>query len=195
MLRQFLKDDGVIFISIDNAEISNLRILMDEIYGENCFVECIAWNKRIPKNDALIGNIHEYILIYKKSSSSNIKFTMRKDGLDDVYELLDKCRNKGVPIEETENKIRQLYKEKGLDRGVTLYNNLDSNYKLWGKINVSWPNGNTYGPTYEVLHPVTKKPVKMPDRGWRWKQDTFIELLKGSKTVLNSRQNPLCPSA
>jgi len=182
MLRQFLKDDGVIFVSIDNEEIGNLRILMDEIFGGNCFVECIAWNKRIPKNDALIGNIHEYILIYKKSVTANIKFTMRKDGLDEVYELLDRCKYKDVTIEDTEKKIRQLYKERGFDRGVTLYNNLDENYKLWGKINVSWPNGNTFGPMYEVLHPITEKPVKIPDRGWRWKQETFDELLNDGGT-------------
>ena len=40
---------------------------------------------------------------------------------------------------------------------------------------MSWPNANTFGPRYEVLHPKTLKPVKIPDRGWRWKEDTFNE--------------------
>ena len=38
---------------------------------------------------------------------------------------------------------------------------------------MSWPNADTFGPTYVVKHPKTKKAVKVPDRGWRWKQDTF----------------------
>lgn len=42
---------------------------------------------------------------------------------------------------------------------------------------MSWPNANTFGPRYDVLHPETKRPVKVPDRGWRWKQDTFNEQL------------------
>jgi adenine-specific DNA-methyltransferase len=54
---------------------------------------------------------------------------------------------------------------------------MDSNYKLWGKINVSWPNGQTYGPRYDVIHPVTNKPCKVPNRGWRWKKETFDKML------------------
>jgi adenine-specific DNA-methyltransferase len=38
---------------------------------------------------------------------------------------------------------------------------------------MSWPNQDTFGPRYEVLHPKTQKPVKVPDRGWRWKESTF----------------------
>ena len=38
---------------------------------------------------------------------------------------------------------------------------------------MSWPNANTFGPRYEVKHPKTGKPVKIPDRGWRWKEDSF----------------------
>jgi adenine-specific DNA-methyltransferase len=68
--RNLLKDDGVIFISIDEGEVANLKKLCDEIFGEDNFVECIAWNKRIPKNDKGIGNIHEYILLYVKDSTT-----------------------------------------------------------------------------------------------------------------------------
>ncbi|NJN34676.1 MAG: site-specific DNA-methyltransferase, partial [Saprospiraceae bacterium] len=45
------------------------------------------------------------------------------------------------------------------------------------RLNLSWPNGNTFGPTYDVLHPILKTPVKVPDRGWRWKKETFDSLL------------------
>ncbi len=173
--RDLLKDDGVIFISIDEVEVANLKKACDEIYGENNFVECIAWNKRIPKNDKGIGNIHEYILIYVKDSSISQVFTMRKDGLDDIYELIDKLRRNKTPINQAEQEIKKLYKKNDYDRGITLYNAFDENYRLWGKINMSWPNANTFGPTYEVLHPLTSKPVKMPDRGWRWKIETFDE--------------------
>lgn len=42
---------------------------------------------------------------------------------------------------------------------------------------MSWPNGNTFGPRYDVLHPITKKPVKVPDRGWRWSENTFNQVV------------------
>ncbi len=68
-----LRDDGVIFISIDDNEVTNLRKLCDEVFGEENFVECLIWKKRAtPPNDRNIGRIHEFILIYAKNIS-NIK--------------------------------------------------------------------------------------------------------------------------
>ncbi len=169
-----LRDDGVIFISIDDNEVTNLKKLCDEVFGEENFVDCITWNKRVPKNDNKgIGNIHEYILVYVKSQNNQRQFVMQKDGLDEVYELLDTLKKKKVPISEAENELKKFYNKKGFDRGITLYNNLDNNYQPWGKINMSWPNGETFGPRYDVLHPDTKKPTKVPDRGWRWNETTF----------------------
>lgn len=175
LARNLLKDDGVIFVSIDNNEQANLKLLMDEIFGEENFIECITWNKRVPKNDKGIGNIHEYILIYVKNSSLKHEFVMQKNGLEEIDELLKKLKKSKTSIKDAEYEIRRLYKKKGYDRGVTLYNSLDNNYKLWGKINMSWPNANTFGPTYEIKHPKTNKVVKVPDRGWRWKIETFNE--------------------
>lgn len=173
--RQLLKEDGVFFISIGNEEIHHLRKLCDEVFGENNFIECITWNKRIPKNDKGIGNIHEYIVIYVKDASFKHEFTMRKNGLEEIDNLITKLKSANTPLSEAEEEIRKLYKKKDYDRGITLYNSLDENYKLWGKINMSWPNANTFGPRYEIKHPMTGKPVKIPDRGWRWKEETFYE--------------------
>ncbi|MFE8153318.1 site-specific DNA-methyltransferase [Brenneria goodwinii] len=175
LARNLLTDDGVIFISIDNNEIDNLKKLCNEVFGENNFIECISWNKRVPKNDKGIGNIHEFILIYAKSASIPHEFVMRKDGLEEIYDLLEKLKKQNVPIPQAEGEIKKLYKKQGYDRGITLYNGLDESYRLWGKINMSWPNANTFGPRYEVPHPVSGRPVAIPDRGWRWKKETFDE--------------------
>ena len=176
--RDLLKDDGVIFISIDENELSQLKILCDEVFGEANFVECICWNKRVPKNDKGIGNIHEYILLYVKDSSLKHKFLMTKEGLDNIDELTEKLKRNNTPIFEAEQKVRKLYQKNDYDRGITLYNNLDDNYLLWGKINMSWPNQDTFGPDYEIPHPKTGRPVKIPDRGWRWKIETFNDAAK-----------------
>ena len=171
--RQLLRQDGVIFISIDDNEVHHLRKLCDEVFGEGNFIECITWNKRIPKNDKGIGNIHEYIMIYVKDFTFKHEFTMKKEGLEEIEDLLKKLKRKNTPISEAECELKKLYKKRGFDRGITLYNALTDEYRLWGKINMSWPNANTFGPTYQVIHPKTKKPVNIPDRGWRWKEETF----------------------
>ena len=173
--RKLMSDKGIIFISIDENEFSQIKLLCDEIFNENNFIECIVWNKRVPKNDKGIGNIHEYILTYAKSSDFKYKFMVLKDGLKDIDELLADCKKNGVSIEETETRLKKLYKKNNYDRAITLYNAVDENYRVWGKINMSWPNGNTFGPRYDVIHPITKKPVRIPDRGWRWSKATFFE--------------------
>lgn len=176
--KDLLADDGVIFISADDNEIENLKKMCDEIFSRSCFVDCITWNKRVPKNDNKgIGNIHEYILVYNKSSLSSRQFTMLKDGLQEIYDLLETLKKRKTPIEEAEKELRNLYSKKGYDRGITLYNNLDDNYEPWGKINMSWPNAETFGPRYDVIHPATNKPTKVPDRGWRWNETTFSSQL------------------
>lgn len=173
LAKNLLRDDGVVFIHIDDNEVHNLRLIMNEIFGEENFIECITWNKRVPKNDKGIGNIHEYVLIFVKNGSLNHEFLMQKNGLEEIDELVQKLKKRKTPLAEAEAEIQKLYNKKGYDRGITLYNSLDKDYRLWGKINMSWPNANTFGPRYDVTHPKTGKKAKVPDRGWRWKQDTF----------------------
>ena len=64
-----LRDDGVIFISIDDNEVANLRKLCDEVFGEENFVAQLVWERAYaPKNDAkYISNSHDYVLMYAKT--------------------------------------------------------------------------------------------------------------------------------
>ncbi|MDO9046870.1 MAG: site-specific DNA-methyltransferase [Methylobacter sp.] len=80
LARNLLKDDGVIFISIDDGEVSNLRKLCDEVFGEDNFVALIIWKKRsTPPNDKVIAAQHDYILVYTKSSISGLNLRKRSD--------------------------------------------------------------------------------------------------------------------
>lgn len=178
LAKNLLREDGVIFISIDNNEVNNLKSLCNEIFGEENFIECISWNKRVPKNDKGIGNIHEFVLVYVKDKSYQHEFIMQKDGLEDIDELLNALKKKKIPLVEAEFEVKKLFKKKGYDRGITLYNSLNDEYRLWGKINMSWPNADTFGPRYIVKHPKSGNPVKIPERGWRWKEDTFNDAAK-----------------
>lgn len=190
--RTLLSDKGVIFISVDENEFAQMKILCDEIFNENCFVECLIWNKRVPKNDKGIGNIHEYILLYAKQSDYKYKFMMPKDGLEDIAALMTECKKKKLSIQESEKLLRDLYKKKSYDRAITLYNAVDENYRVWGKINMSWPNGNTFGPRYDVLHPMTGNLVKVPDRGWRWSKETFNNVVDYDNVISRFDGSYIC---
>ena len=83
LARSLLSDEGVIFISIDDCEIVNLRKLCDEVFGEEMFAAQIIWKKRsTPPNDRVIGAQHDYILVYVKQSLS--AFNLRKRSDDQV---------------------------------------------------------------------------------------------------------------
>ena len=68
LAKQLLRDDGVIFISINDYEIHNLRKVCDEVFGMNNFVDCIIWCKKKGggQDDDYFAREHEYILCYKK---------------------------------------------------------------------------------------------------------------------------------
>jgi adenine-specific DNA-methyltransferase len=69
LARQLLREDGVIFVSIDDHEVHNLRLLMNEVFGEENFVDCIVWQKKVsPSNDAKwFSSDHDYLVVYAKS--------------------------------------------------------------------------------------------------------------------------------
>lgn len=85
LARNLLRDDGVIFISIDDSEQTNLKKICDEIFGEQCFMAQFIWDKKnsakgVPPKNMIVG-IHEYVLCYAKSSNAKLCGELRtKDG-------------------------------------------------------------------------------------------------------------------
>lgn len=67
--RNLLREDGVMFISIDDNEVNNLKKICDEIFGENGYVATIPWRKRVSKTDVPfnLSQDYEWILVYAKS--------------------------------------------------------------------------------------------------------------------------------
>lgn len=73
LARNLLSDDGVILISIDEHEHSNLLSIMNEVFGEANYIDSIVWNKKsgakgVPPRNMMV-NVHEYIVAYQKSSA------------------------------------------------------------------------------------------------------------------------------
>ena len=73
LLREFLRDDGAIFISIDDNEVHYLRMMMDEIFGAANFIATIVWQKKqSPQSDAInLSDMHDYVVTYAKRAKSN----------------------------------------------------------------------------------------------------------------------------
>lgn len=87
LARNLLREDGVIFISIDDNEAANLKLLLDEIFGEENFMSNIVWQKKYAAtNDAKgFSNLHDHIFVYQKSAKFQRKLLPRTLEMNKPY--------------------------------------------------------------------------------------------------------------
>lgn len=71
LLRRLLADDGAMFVSIDDNEVANLRLILDEVFGAMNFINNVVWQKKYsPQNDAKhLSAMHDHILVYAKNKN------------------------------------------------------------------------------------------------------------------------------
>ena len=89
LAKDLLRDDGVIFISIDDNEQAQLKLLCDEVFGQENFVANIIWHKRYAASNDSIGipSMHDYVLVYQKSQEFNRLLLPRTDKQDSLYKF------------------------------------------------------------------------------------------------------------
>lgn len=93
LARNLLKDDGVIFVSIDDNEVSNLRMIMDEIFGEENHVGVLKWKRKKQPSylHGHLGEVMEYILVYAKTIENLEKLSIEKRS--DLNTRIDNATN------------------------------------------------------------------------------------------------------
>lgn len=173
LLRRFLSYDGVIIVSIDDFEAHRLRHLLDEIFGGQNFIANLVWDKT-RKNDAKLFSVgHEYLLIYARSLQRlrELKTVWReqKPGAREIVEKWKVLKQQyGEDLGAIQESLRKWYKSLPKDhpsKKLSRYKWVDK-FGPWRDRDISWPGGG--GPRYDVIHPVTMKPCKIPESGWRF---------------------------
>nr|WP_318032605.1 site-specific DNA-methyltransferase [Mycoplasmopsis bovis] len=170
MAKQLLKEDGVIFVSIDDSEQAYLKVLMDEIFGEENFIACVPaiLNPSGRQVNTEIALTHEYILIY--------------GGVNFVPEELDN--------EYVINKLPEIYKNRNLETLVDnkgeywLQYTLENQSKKFNdknRPNLAYPifinkdeNHNLYHtiePTEKTIYTLWPKNVNGVQYVWRWSRE------------------------
>jgi hypothetical protein len=192
LLNKFLREDGVLFASIDENEFASLRLLFDELFGVANRVGTIVWKNATDNNPTNIASEHEYVLCYAKN----------KERLSKEW----KSTNLAV-------------KEKLLEIGsqlVARYESLEdlqSEYTRWYRKNKSqlWPfedykfidrggiftgmravhNPGKEGYRYDVIHPITGKPCEQPMMGYRFPKSTMDDLLAQKRIIFGDDETKL----
>ncbi|RYG17575.1 MAG: site-specific DNA-methyltransferase, partial [Chitinophagaceae bacterium] len=183
--KRLLSEKGVIFISIDDNEQAQLKMLSDEVFGEINFIGNLAWEKGKKGDSKFISVSHEYILIYVKSKavllSENVRWRKKKPGVDEVlfaYEEIKK-KNKADHL-RIRKEMMEWYKslpKTDVRKNHKHYNHSD-NRGLYFPDNFAGPDdGRLNRPRYDILHPITGKPCAKPSTGWRWDESTTIKAL------------------
>ena len=181
-----LRKDGAIFVSCDEGEQARLRLLMDEIFGEENFVADMVWAAGRKNDSKYISISHEYIVCYARDMSflreNKLEWKQKKKGLSVIYAKYDELSRKyGVDYLKATAELKTWYKslpENSSERAHQHYSCIDAR-GIYFPGDISWPGGG--GPKYEVLHPVTKRAVKIPSRGWLVTQERMQEWILESK--------------
>lgn len=111
LAKNLLREDGVIFVSIDDNEVSNLRKLCDEIYGEENFVANVVWQKKyaVSSDSKGIPPLHDHILVFRKSVEFIPNLLPRTDKQNSAYKNLD---NDPRGVWRPNNLTRSEYRER-----------------------------------------------------------------------------------
>lgn len=171
LARQLLQDDGVIFISIDDSEVHNLRHVMNEVFGEENFIAQIPWQSRKSiQNDTDFSVNHEYIIGFaKKRRMSNRR--LKENNKDEWYKK-DSFAIKPLPLD------------------TSRYSNPDNDPRgFWKADPFDAPNVRP-NLTYKIVNPNTHEEYWPPDgRCWRTTKENYLELLEDNRIVFGLTGN------
>ncbi len=160
LLKDLMREDGVIFVSIDDNEAHHLKLLMDEIFGEKNFIDNIIWKKRYGggSKEKYLISVHEYVLFYAK----NI------ENLPPIF----------VPT--TDESIERYYKnkdEKFEKRGSYRTHPLEATKSMGERKNL----------VYGIPAPDGK--MVMPKRQWLWSKERAYKAIETNDLVFMKNKN------
>lgn len=179
LARDLLHDQGVIFISIDDNEQANLKLLCDSIYGEENFIAQLTVASNSTKNNSKhISVSHEYVLVYAKNSEKLVdNWKVKKNNVNEYVKRTNQLLSRNLSYEEIHTELLELVKyPRFYDFDHYTYVDEKGIFQTDNAGGVE--NGNR---DFEIIHPITKKPCKKPSSGWRYKDDEIERMLKNNE--------------
>lgn len=180
LARDLLSKDGVIFISIDENEHANLKLLCDHIFGEDNLAGEIIWKNSSKNDEDYISIQHEYILSYVKNKEYNKgEWIEPKQGTDEIFAAFDIFHAQhGDDWKAIHQEALKWYKQ--FNESNPIYDSKHYNWMdergVYFPSDISGPNYGQY--RYDVIHPITGKVCKEPASGWRFPETEMENRIK-----------------
>jgi adenine-specific DNA-methyltransferase len=176
LARNLITEDGVIFISIDDNEVDNLKKICNEVFGEDNFIAQIIHKNNSMKNQSkFIGVSTEYVIIYTKSieclKSLQKEWRYKKKGAADINEMYKKLKNQQLSFDEIREEILEMYSRPKYAH-LSRWNKVDENGVFTDK-DLSRDNGYK---DFTIINPTTGKECIIPNRGWGKQYSELIKL-------------------
>lgn len=178
LAKDLLRDDGVIFISIDDNEQAQLKLLCDEVFGEENFVANITWQRSKKGDSKLIAVVHEYLLCYANSKSTTVSngvWRIPKNGADIVLAKYQAIRDElGNDHEAVRNAMQAWYRALPAKDPCKVHKHYcwSDDRGLYFAADFAGPDdGRASRPRHDIFHPVTGQSCKKPSTGWRWDEE------------------------
>ncbi len=173
LAKNLLTEDGVIFISLDDNEVTNLKKICDEVFGEINFIGNFIWRGGRRNAAKVVSTSHEYMIAFSKNISycmeNNILWREKKKGLDKIYSKassLVKYYNENFELASKE--LKDWYKTLSEDDE----SKLNEHYCWVDKKGVYFASdisrGGGGGPKWDITNPTTGELVKPPARGYAY---------------------------
>lgn len=188
--KDLLSDDGVIFISIDDNEQENLKKICSEVFGTQNFVGCIILQTATDNNPRQISTEHEYVLCYAKNKALQEPWFAPSEKAQMIQEKYLELKKKyGSNISTIQNELRAWIKKTGdALQGVAHYDNVDEKGVFHDGDIANTVFG---GYKYEVIHPITHKPCKIPEKGFRFAEATMREMVANGEIMFGADETTL----
>ena len=201
LARNLLTDDGIILINMDENEISNLQKICTEVFGEANDLGTIVWDKRNPKGDARgVSYQHEYIVVYAKSKAiftEKCKMQRPKKNAEAIIkkaeQLFSKVGNNYSLDDANSDFSAWMRAQNDFSGGERAYNKIDENGDVYRPVSMAWPNKKKAPDDYFIplIHPVTKKPCPVPDRGWRNPSATMRKMMEEGRILFGKDETTI----
>jgi adenine-specific DNA-methyltransferase len=175
--RNLLRNDGALFVSIDDTEIAGLRHMLDEVFGAENFITEIIW-EGANKNDARqIGVCHEYVLCYVKDKrATKTSWTVTKEGVEPVLKEVERLKAlHGDDFEPASEELAGWFRAMKATPsfGLRRFRHIDKR-GTYKEDDPTAPGGRKF----ELENPKTGETIPLrPNRGWAFDQDTFNKLV------------------
>lgn len=195
--KDLLNSTGVIMVAIGDEEQHRLRMLLDQVFGDQNFIANIAWQGSGKNDSRYTAGGLDYMLAYAKDeqslTASGRRWKEPKPGMDLAIAAAEAAwieanGHAGQATKKFRASLRKLRGE--LEPSVFRYDQIDDSGQVFQATDLTSPTDRR-NLKYDLFHPVTGKKIRTPAKGWRYSEDVMLGLIRDGRILFGEDESTL----